>query len=88
MYTTFHLTAQELTNDIVEVIKNTFKTKRIKITVEEEDEYDEYDQYDNYDNDEITDDMKAILDERLQEDQKDYITAEESINVLKKKYGL
>ncbi len=36
MYTTFHLSsADELTPDIVEAIKTTFKSKPITITVEE-----------------------------------------------------
>ncbi len=40
MYTTYHLTsAQEITSDILESIKATFKTNPIKLTVEiEEDE--------------------------------------------------
>ena len=37
MYTTYHLSsAQEITNDIVESIKATFKSKPITITVNEE----------------------------------------------------
>ncbi len=37
MYTTYHLTsAQEITTDFLEVIKTTFKSKPITITVEEE----------------------------------------------------
>jgi hypothetical protein len=31
--------------------------------------------------------MKAILDERIQENGKNYLTAEESINQLNKRYG-
>ena len=38
--------------------------------------------------DEITDEMKAILDERLMEDESNYITGEESITQLKEKYCL
>ena len=40
MYTTYHLTsAQEISNEILESIKSTFKSKPIKLTVEiEEDE--------------------------------------------------
>lgn len=37
---------------------------------------------------ELTTDMKAVLDERLQEDDKTYLTDEESIKQLNKKYGL
>ncbi len=37
MYTTYHLTsAQEITPDLLEAIKATFKSKPITITVEEE----------------------------------------------------
>ena len=36
----------------------------------------------------LTADMKAVLDERLQEDEKTYLSAEDSINQLNKKYGL
>jgi hypothetical protein len=78
MYTTYHLTsAQEVNADILDAIKATFKSKPITIIVEE----DEYDF-------ELNDEMKAILDERLQEDVSTYITADESINLLNKKYGL
>jgi len=37
MYTTYHLSsAQEITIDLLESIKTSFKTRAIKITVEEE----------------------------------------------------
>lgn len=78
MYTTFHLSsAQEVNTDILEAIKVAFKSRPITITIEEE-ELDF----------ELTDEMKNILDERLMEDQSDYISAEESINQLRDKYGL
>lgn len=78
MYTTYHLTsAQEINSDILDSIKATFKSKPITIIVEE----DENDL-------ELTTEMKAVLDERLQEDEKTYLTANESINQLNKKYGL
>jgi hypothetical protein len=78
MYTTFHLkSAQEVSTDILDAIKATFKSKSITIIVEESD------------NDfELTSDMKVILEERLQEDENTYISSEESINLLHKKYGL
>jgi len=78
MYTTYHLTsAQEVSTDILDAIKAAFKSKPITIIVEE----------DNSDF-ELTDDMKAVLDERLKEDEDSYLTTEESINQLNKKYGL
>ena len=78
MYTTYHLSsAQEVSTDILDAIKATFKSKPITIIVEEDDS-----------NFEITEDMKAILDERLQEDTNTYLTAEASVNELSKKHGL
>lgn len=78
MYTTYHLTsAQEVSTDILDAIKATFKFKPITIIVEEDDS-----------NCECTADMKAVLDERLQEDESTYLSTEESINQLNKKYGL
>lgn len=75
MYTTYHLTsAQEVSTDILDAIKAAFKSKPITIIVEE----------DNSDF-ELTDDMKAVLDERLKEDEDSYLTTEESINQLNKK---
>lgn len=78
MYTTYHLTsAQEVNSDILDAIKATFKSKPITIIVEEDEE-----------DFELTTEMKAVLDERLQEDEKTYLSAEDSIKQLNKKYGL
>lgn len=78
MYTTYHLTsAQEVSTDILDAIKATFKSKPITITVEEDEE-----------DFELTTEMKTVLDERLQEDEKTYLTSEDSIKQLHKKYGL
>ncbi len=78
MYTTYHLTsAQDVSTDILDAIKATFKSKPITIIVEEDDS-----------NFELTADMKAVLDQRLQEDESTYLSAEESIKQLKKKHGL
>lgn len=78
MYTTYHLSsAQEVSTDILDAIKATFKSKPITIIVEEDDSAFE-----------LTADMKAVLDERLQEDESTYLTTEASINQLNKKYGL
>jgi hypothetical protein len=77
MYTTYHLSsAQEITSDILDSIKATFKSKPITIIVEEDDS-----------NFELTAEQKTVLDERLQEDTDSYFSAEESIAQLNKKYG-
>ena len=78
MHTTYHLdSAQNVTTDLLDSIKATFKSKPIIITVEEDDDISE-----------LTDEMKKILDERLQEDESTYLTEEELFDGLKKKYGL
>lgn len=78
MYTTYHLdSAQEITTDILDAIKATFKSKPITIIVEEGDDYFG-----------LTDEVKEVLDERLAESKSDYLTAEESIGQLNEKYGL
>ena len=78
MHTTYHLkSAQELNTDILDAIKAAFKSKPITIIVKEDG--DDY---------ELTEEMKEILDERLEEDEATYLTAKESIDQLKKKYGL
>ena len=78
MYTTYHLeSAQDVDTDLLDSIKATFKSKSITITVEEADC-----------DDELTDEMKAILDERLLEDESTYLTEEELFKGLKEKYGL
>ena len=78
MYTTYHLTsAQEVSTDILDAIKATFKSKPITIIVEEDEE-----------DFELTTEMKTVLDERLQEDEKTYLTGEDSIKQLNKKYCL
>ena len=78
MYTTYHLSsAQDINADILDAIKAAFKSKPITIIVEEDE-----------DDAELSAEMKAILDERLNEDEKTYISAEESISRLNKKYGI
>lgn len=78
MYTTYHLTsAQDLNSDILDAIKAIFKSKSITIIVEEDDGSFA-----------LTTDMKAVLDERLQEDEETYLSGDESISQLNKKYGL
>ena len=75
MYTTYHLNSAEEVSTIVDSIKSAYKSKAITITIEE-------------DEDELSDEMKTILDQRLLEDESDYLTAEQSIAILKAKYGV
>ncbi|HUM98018.1 MAG TPA: hypothetical protein PK275_09185 [Chitinophagaceae bacterium] len=78
MYTTYHLkSAQEVNSDILDAIKATFKSKPITIIVEED-----------INDEELSTEMKAELENRLQEDEKKYLTTKESINQLKNKYGV
>ena len=78
MYATYHLSsAEDVTNEILEAIKATFKSKAITIIVEEDEDYSL-----------LSDEMKAELDNRLAEPDEQYITAESSLNLLNKKYGL
>lgn len=78
MQKTYHLTsAEDLSNEILDSIKAAFKSKPITIIVEDtEIDY------------QLTDEMKSVLDERLLEDEKTYLSAEESIKALNKKYGI
>jgi thiamine phosphate synthase YjbQ (UPF0047 family) len=77
MYTTYHLSsAQDVSTDILDAIKIAFKSKAISITIREKNDYD------------ISEDIKKILDERLIEDESDYISSDESIRQLKMKYGV
>jgi len=62
---------------IAGINKAFYKWNSITITVEEDETYFKLD-----------DEMKAILDERLKEDESTYLTGETSINLLKKKYSL
>lgn len=79
MYTTYHLSsAQEMNSDIIDSIKAAFKSKPITIIVEEVDQ----------DDFKLTNQMKAVLDQRLNEDEMGYLSGNQSINKLSKKYGL
>jgi hypothetical protein len=75
MYTTYHLESAEEFPRIVDSIIAAFKTKAITITIED-------------DEDELSDTMKTIFDQRLMEDENEYLTAEQSISQLKAKYGV
>ncbi|HEY5462921.1 MAG TPA: hypothetical protein VIJ95_06670 [Hanamia sp.] len=78
MYTTYHLSsAEEINSDFLDAVKAIFKSKPITIIVgEDEGDY------------ELSAEMKAVLDERLQEDEQTYLSAETSTNQIRKKYGL
>lgn len=78
MYTTYHLTsAQELSTEILESIKATYKTKPTTIIVEEDNSYPS-----------LKNEEKEILEERIKEDTDKYMTADESMSQLKNKYGI
>lgn len=78
MHTTYHLSsADEMDSSIIEAIKAIYKSKPITITVEESD-----------DDFELTQEMKTVLDNRLQEESAVYLTGDESLNLLRKKYGV
>ena len=78
MSTKYHLiSAEELSMDILDSIKAAYKSKPITIIVEEDTS-----------DFQLTNEMKAGLDERLNEDQSTYLTERESIKQLVKKYGL
>ena len=78
MSTTYHLSpAPDLTNDILEEIKVKFQSKSITIIVEEAElEY------------ELNSEEKALLDQRLNENKEKYLSSNESISILKTKYGV
>lgn len=77
MQTTFYFeSAQDIPDDILERIKKTYQSKPVTIIVNDSGLY------------ELTDNQKQILDERLNEDPANYISAEKTIEQLKKKYGI
>ncbi len=74
MQTTFYFeSAQDIPGDILEKIKNTYHSKPVTITVDDSGLY------------ELTESQKHALDERLNEDRATYISAEKTINQLKKR---
>ena len=78
MHTTYHfLSAQELSTEILDSIKAKFKSKPITIIVKEND-----------DEIELSSEMKSMLNDRLKEDEATYLTLNESMDRLKRKYGL
>jgi hypothetical protein len=78
MYTTYHFnSATELNADILEAIKLTFKSKPITLIIEEQEDYEE-----------LTDEEKQLLDERLLEDENSFIPVNKAMNDLKAKYNV
>ena len=78
MQTTYHfLSAQDLSTEILDTIKSTFKSKTITIIVKE-----------NEEDIELSNEMKSMLNDRLKEDEATYYTVNESNDLLKDKYGL
>ena len=78
MQTTYHLvSAQELSTEILDSIKEKFKSKPIIIIVKE-----------NEDDTELSIEMKSVLNDRLKEDEATYLTLDESMDRLKDKCGL
>ena len=77
MNTVFHLnSASDLSQEILDSIKLMFQTRPITIVVE-----DSLDQIPDAE-------QKSMLDSRMQEPDEHYLSAEKSIELLKKKYGL
>ena len=73
MHTTFHLnSAQDVSSGLPDAIKAAYKSKPITIIVEEEED--------------LSQEMRIILDNRLHEDESTYITSKKSIDMLKKNY--
>jgi|GEM_PF-3858281 len=78
MQTSFHFnSAQDINNEVIDKIKSTYDTKSITITVE-----------DNTDTYSLSVEQMNLLDNRVNENTADYISASESINRLKRKNEL
>lgn len=78
MYTTYHLnSAEEVSTDLLDAIKATFKSKPITITITVEEDDSDFG---------FTNEMKSILNERLLEDEKTYLSEEESLSRLNNEY--
>ncbi len=72
MYTTYHLrSANEITTDLIDSIKASFKSKPITIIIIVEENENTF---------ELNAETKSDLDNRLQKDEKSYLSGEEYIN--------
>ena len=78
MYATYHFSSvDEIDAEMLQAIRTTFKSKPITIIVEEDEvPY------------ELTEQQKSMLDERLQEDGSDDLSAAESLKKLHQKYDI
>jgi hypothetical protein len=78
MSTTYHLySAQDLNIDLLEEIKERYQSKSITIVIEESDlAY------------ELNLEEKTLLDQRLGENKEKYLSRDESVSILKNKYGV
>jgi hypothetical protein len=75
MHTTYHLkSAQDLSTDMLDAIKAAYQSRPITIIIEEGESEAA-----------LSNEMKAVLDDRLQEEESTYLTAEESMKQLGKK---
>jgi signal transduction histidine kinase len=75
MYTSFHFdSAADLNEEIIDTIKSTFKSRSITIIVEEDED--------------LSDEYKVILDERLLENENEGIPAQDITNRISNKYEL
>ena len=75
MQTSFHFrSAQDITTEMLDKIKSTYKAKPVTIIVEE----------DNSTDYKLSDEQKHILDQRLEEDIAEYFTSTESLERLKR----
>ena len=81
----------------MQAIKQTVRVKNRQISLNLPEEFDAQevevivlskDNHELPDDFELSDEQKAILDERLKEPDENYISAEESMKRLRKKYGL
>lgn len=76
----------------MKAIKQTLKVKNHKVVITLPDDFDsdevEVIVLSKEDDFILTDEQKAILDERLEEPDENYISAEESLKRLKAKYGV
>lgn len=79
MYTTYHLdSAEEIDIKFIDEIKATYKNRPINITIMEEENTTFV----------LSDEQKAILDERLNEDKINYIPSKELFKSIFEKYGI